>query len=99
VSIRYTLPQSHTTVAALSHSGGVKATTDEQIERSIELIKEILAQREAGANAKVIAGVAEPVRALPPASHKARRKVRRSDRADSDLAARFVGGHSANENS
>ena len=28
--------------------------TDEQIERSIEIIKEILAQREAAANAKVV---------------------------------------------
>jgi hypothetical protein len=34
----------------------------EQIERSIELIKEMLAQREAGANAKVIEGVAEKPR-------------------------------------
>ena len=47
------------------HSGGVKAMTDEQIERSIAVIKEILAAREAGAAAKVIEGVAEPA-ALPP---------------------------------
>jgi hypothetical protein len=45
----------------VEHSGGVKAMSDEQIEKSIELIKEMLAQREAGANAKVIEGVAEPV--------------------------------------
>jgi hypothetical protein len=38
--------------------------TDEQIERSIELIKEMLAQREAGAASKVIEGTAEPA-ALP----------------------------------
>ena len=69
----------------LEHSGGVKAMTDEQIERSIEIIKEILAQREAAANAKVIEGVAQPVPALPPPSRKARRKVRSSDRADSGL--------------
>jgi len=50
----------------LDHSGGVKEMTDEQIERGIELIKEMLAQREAGANAKVIDGVPEPVPALPP---------------------------------
>jgi len=50
--------------------------TTEQIERGIELIKEMLAQREAGANAKVIDGVPEPVPALPPPSRKARRKVR-----------------------
>jgi hypothetical protein len=73
------------------HTGGVKAMTDEQLERGIELIQEMLAQREAGAWAKVVEGVAEPVPPLPPPSHKARRKVRRSDRADSGLAARIVG--------
>ena len=49
----------------VEHSGGVKAMTDEQIERSIELIKEMLAQREAGANAKLIEGEAEVVPSLP----------------------------------
>jgi hypothetical protein len=49
----------------VEHSGGVKAMTDEQIERSIELIKEMLAQREPGANAKVIEGEAEVVPSLP----------------------------------
>jgi hypothetical protein len=48
----------------VEHSSGVKAMSDEQIERSIELIKEMLAQREAGAAAKVIEGTAEPA-ALP----------------------------------
>src|SRR5262249_36229533 len=38
----------------LEHSGGVKALTDEQLERGIEFIKEIMAQREAAANDKVI---------------------------------------------
>src|SRR5262249_39802163 len=79
----------------VDHSRGVKEMTDEQIERGIELIKEILAQREAGANAKVVEGVAEPVPALPPPSRKGRSKVRRSDRADSGLAARVVGTDSA----
>jgi hypothetical protein len=50
----------------VEHSGGVKAMSDEQLERSIELIKELLAKREAGANAKVIEGVAEPVRTRKP---------------------------------
>jgi hypothetical protein len=67
----------------VEHSNAIKDMTDEQLERGIELIKEMLAQREAGANAKVVQGVAEPVPALPPQSRKARRKVRRSDRADS----------------
>ena len=71
--------------------------TDEQIERSIEFIKEQLAKREAGANAEVIEGVAEPVPALPPPSRKARRKVRRGDRADSGLAARVVGAEPTDE--
>jgi hypothetical protein len=40
--------------------------TDEEIEQSIEIIKAMLAEREAGANAKVIGGIAQPVPALPP---------------------------------
>jgi hypothetical protein len=42
----------------VEHSGGVKAMTDEQIERSIEMIEALIAQRDAAANAKVIEGVA-----------------------------------------
>ena len=49
----------------MEHSGGVKAMTDEQIERSIELIKEMLAQREAGEMANVIEAEAEVVPSLP----------------------------------
>src|SRR5262249_33135424 len=48
----------------VEHSGGIKAMTDEQIERSIEFIKEMIAKRDAAANAKVIEGTAETV-ALP----------------------------------
>src|SRR5262249_43546733 len=57
----------------LEHSGGVKAMTTEQLERGIELIKEMIAKRDAAANAKVVEGVAEPA-ALP-----APRKPRRQD--------------------
>ena len=49
----------------VEHSSAVKDLTDEQLERGIELIKEMLAQREAGANAKVIEGEAEVVPSLP----------------------------------
>src|SRR5262249_9450230 len=49
----------------LEHSGGVKAMTDEQLERGIELIKEMIAKRDATANAKVIEGEAEVVPSLP----------------------------------
>jgi hypothetical protein len=49
----------------LEHSGGVKAMTDEQLERGIEIIKELIAQRDAAANAKVIEGEAEVVPSLP----------------------------------
>src|SRR5260370_38064919 len=51
----------------LEHSGGIKAMSTEQIERSIELIKEMLAQREAEANAKVIEGEAMPSLPAPTA--------------------------------
>ena len=71
--VRKTQPAAYMKICALlvpremklEHSGGVKAMTDEQIERSIALIKEILAQREAGATAKVIEGEAEVVPSLP----------------------------------
>jgi hypothetical protein len=49
----------------LEHSGGVKAMTDEELERSIELLQAAIARREAGANAKVIEGEAEVVPSLP----------------------------------
>ena len=49
----------------LEHSGGVKAMTDEQLERTFELLKEMIAQRDAAANAKVIEGEAEAVPSLP----------------------------------
>ena len=45
----------------VEHGGGVKAMTDEQLERALEVIEELIAQREAGANAKVIEGEAEIV--------------------------------------
>src|SRR5262245_37879848 len=61
----------------IEHSGGIKAMTTEQIERSIELIKEILAKREAAANAKVVEGVAEQAALLAP--RKPRRKTPKSD--------------------
>src|SRR5262245_61283704 len=43
------------------HSGGIKAMTTEQIELGIEIIKEMIAKREAEANAKLIEGTAERV--------------------------------------
>ena len=44
--------------------------TDEQLERSIELIQEMIAKRDAGLNAKVIEGEAEVVPSLPaPVTH------------------------------
>src|SRR5262245_40366307 len=49
----------------LEHSNSIKEMTTEQIERSIELIKGMLADLDAGANAKVIEGEAEVVPSLP----------------------------------
>src|SRR5215468_6430208 len=48
----------------VEHSQRVKEMTDEQLERSLALIEEMMAQREAGANAKVIEGEAEVVPSL-----------------------------------
>ena len=71
--MRRTQPAAYLKILALlvprehkvEHSNPIKDMTDEQIERSSELIKEMLAQREAGANAKVIEGEAEVVPSLP----------------------------------
>jgi hypothetical protein len=49
----------------LEHSGGVKAMTDEELEQSIEILKALIAERDAGVNAKVIEGEAEVVPSLP----------------------------------
>src|SRR5262245_12877187 len=49
----------------VEHSGGVKAMSDEEIERAIEAIQKLIAKREACANAKLIEGEAEVVRSLP----------------------------------
>src|SRR5262247_2954968 len=38
----------------IEHQGGVKAMTDEEIERAIEVIQDLIVQRDAAANAKVI---------------------------------------------
>ena len=44
--------------------------TDEPLERGIEIIKELIAKRDAAANAKVIAGQSEAVPSLPaPVTH------------------------------
>ena len=43
----------------LEHTGGVKAMTDEQLERGIEILQELIAKRDAGQNAKVIEAVSD----------------------------------------
>ncbi|HKB22538.1 MAG TPA: hypothetical protein VKC99_07100, partial [Methyloceanibacter sp.] len=82
------------------HSGGVKAMTDEQLERSIELIKELIAQRDAAANAKVIEGAEMsppphvdiarlfiPLAFLPTSQPTSRRKRARSSAAEDSARA------------
>jgi hypothetical protein len=51
--------------------------SDEQLEQAIEALEGFLAKREAGANAKVIEGVAEPAALSVP--RKPRRKTRKSE--------------------
>jgi hypothetical protein len=69
----------------LDHSGGVKAMTDEQLERSLEVIKAMIAERDAGAGAKVIEGVAEP--AALPAPRKPDTRTARPRRAEEDVVS------------
>ena len=56
----------------VEHTGGVKSMTDEELERGIEVIQSMLAARDAGAGAKVIEAVPEPV-ALPAPSPRRKR--------------------------
>ena len=49
----------------LEHSGGVKAMSDEQLERTLEAVETLMRQRGIGENAKVIEGEAEVVPSLP----------------------------------
>src|SRR5215831_10047826 len=71
--VRRTQPAAYLKILALlvprehkvEHSNPIKDLTDEQLERGIELIKEMLAQREAGEAAKVIEAQAEVVPSLP----------------------------------
>jgi hypothetical protein len=58
-------------------SGGLQAMSDEELERGIELLEEMLAKHEAGANAKIVEGVAEP--AALPGPRKPRRQTRKRD--------------------
>jgi hypothetical protein len=57
----------------VTRSGGLKALSDEELERGIEMITAMLAARDAGASARVIQAEPEPV-ALPVLSRKPRRK-------------------------
>jgi len=50
----------------VEHSNAIKEMTDEQLEQSLAILKEMIAKRDAGANAKVIEGEAEVVPSLPP---------------------------------
>ena len=64
----------------VEHSGGVKAMTDEELERGIEAIQVMLAARDAGANAKVIEAVEEspsPGELEGPTPRRTRRKATR----------------------
>ena len=71
--VRRTQPAAYLKILALlvprehkvEHSNPIKDMTTEQIERSIEFIKEMIAKRDAAANAKVIEGEAEVVPSLP----------------------------------
>jgi hypothetical protein len=49
----------------VEYRGGVKAMTDEQLEAGIEALTRMIEGGEAGANAKVVEGLPQPIEALP----------------------------------
>jgi len=57
----------------VEHSNSIKQMTGEQLEAAVELLQGMIEAKLAGANAKVVEGVAEPA-ALPDPSRKPRRK-------------------------
>src|SRR5262249_34173643 len=57
----------------LEYSGGGQAMTDEQLKRGIEIIKELIAKRDAAANAKVIEGTAQGATSAPTELQQPRR--------------------------
>jgi len=57
----------------VEHNQGVKAMSDEQLEAAVEILQGMIDQKLAGANSKVLEGVAAPM-ALPSPSRKPRRK-------------------------
>lgn len=60
----------------VTHKGGVKAMSDEQLEQGIEAIRAMLAARADGSGAQVIEGVVEPdKRDLPNAKARKTKRV------------------------
>ena len=57
----------------VEHTNRIKQMTDEELEAAVEMLQGMIHAKLAGANAKVVEGVAEPV-ALPAPSRKPRRK-------------------------
>lgn len=62
----------------VTHKGGVKAMTDEQLEQGIDAIRAMLAARADGSQAQVIEGVVEPDKRDRP-NAKARKRKRVAD--------------------
>jgi len=66
----------------VTHSGGVKSMSDAELEAGIEMIRSMLAAREAAENAKVVEGVVEdleiptPETSDPPAPRARRKAIR-----------------------
>src|SRR5262245_15262859 len=72
--VRRTQPAAYLKILALlvprehkvEHSNPIKDMTDEQLERTFDILQEMIAKRDAATNAKVIEGEAEVVPSLPP---------------------------------
>ena len=79
----------------VEHSGGVKAMSDEQIEQAIEAIQGMLEAR-AGASAKVVEGVPEPV-ALPAYRSRKPKRITDPSKYPPESHVETAGGPAASE--
>jgi len=84
----------------VQHSGGVKAMTTEQIERAIDMIKDMIAKRDAGKNAKVIEHSPPQVSSSTDILAKVRRtaKVRNRDYSKTKRKGKDMGTNSDSAN-
>jgi len=74
----------------VSHSAGVKGMTTEQIEQAIEVVKDLIAKRDAGQSAKVIEGTSSNISGNPNKPKVGRPKGAKRSKNLADRIARYA---------